>query len=191
MKKIRNTRKFFYEIQKIKFIDRFLLVGMIILFCESLASVFLITEPSNIIEHIDDTIRTAMVSIFGYFISASFLQNADMRGQPASQQPSAAPQISRDTDSPDARSAIHAAPQSGEIQAPAPEKITERRRPHASKTQILIVGVMFVCSILGLIIIKYFGQDNDYALLGQMQFKDIACGCVGFLIGIPAANTSE
>ena len=61
------------EIRKLKLVEIYLIIIMIILLLQSVATLFLPSRQEDTNDRIDVVLRTTMASIFGYFVSSKAL----------------------------------------------------------------------------------------------------------------------
>ncbi len=140
----------------IKLIDKCLIVFMVILLFQSLYILFanqIISQNNN---SVDVVIRSAIASIFGYFISANFIKSKE------------------------ASLPTHHAPATPAKKPVTPPDCFTR------SVQVIIVTVLGLISLVALIINRNLSVIPDSSIPTITQLRDIVFGCVGFLLGYPS-----
>ena len=68
--------------------------------------------------------------------------------------------------------------------------ITEEDNPliQSNSLQIIIISTLCICSIFIVIGVRYFAGSDSNETATLSQFRDIICGSIGFLIGMPSGT---
>lgn len=184
------------SIQKIKLVDRCLILFMMILMAQSTYSLFTNESHSQETGSIDIMVRTTSAAIFGYFLSVNFIKRpAGKTGGGAAT--SAAPTIIQDK-----RGGAGITGQIGfttNSKAEPPiifgvaESITDEllEESETSQLQIIIATVIGVFALCVLILIRNFSAISPAMLATISQMRDFVSGCVGFLLGSPGTDTKH
>lgn len=171
--------------------DRYLIVIMLLLFAYSVTAIFMSTPNSDAIKSIDTIVRTTMASIFGYFISSNFIKNETGTVAGIVDDSLIISPVSENADPEDGDITITSTRTQAEGKTETREiKITGKRRmiPLANELQINVIGLLCVCSFIVLFSVRimYHIEINEIELISQL--RDIICGSVGFLIGMPSES---
>lgn len=188
--------------QKIHLVDKCLLLLMLVLLSQS--AYILFTNSGQVVEanHIDIIIRTASASIFGYLLSANFIQHSKATTPTKKETIQATDPLTQNTEQADAlqhgidfvSSDTAANPVSDSANSTtAPPK--QEQIPPCARIQIITATVIALFCLLALIFVRdVAGHDNSTNPTTSAvvaQFRDFVSGCVGFLIGCPTPRSSE
>lgn len=174
--------------------DRYLIVMMILLFSYSVIAIFMSEPNSDAIKSIDTIVRTTMASIFGYFISSNFIKNETNRLAEIVDENLVISPVTEKTGQEKEDITITS------TKGPAEEKeetkqisLMGKRRmmPLANELQINVIGLLCVCSFIVLCAVRimYHLKIDELELISQL--RDIICGSVGFLIGMPSESINK
>lgn len=163
--------------KRISLKDKSLIVIMIILLWQSGYNLFAGDGGSPHSGSIDVVVRTTSAAIFGYFLSANFLNKK-------------VPQMKRQ----DKEEKIK------EISCICTEIEEEREKGEVDKkeenstyfvAQVLIAAVIGIVSLLVLIIARDIEAAPVSSISALAQFRDFVSGCIGFLIGVPDTKNTK
>lgn len=170
-------------------VDRSLLLCMAVLLGQSAYSLFVPGPGGPLADEIDIIVRTAAASIFGYFLSGSFLSCA---GQDSASPLPVSGHMLKTADSagPTGRIGFSAA---------APETVSGTAETRAAAparcVQTTVAAVLGLFCLVVLVILRNTGgTPSNSATATVVQFRDFVSGCVGYLIGSPthlSAHTSS
>ncbi len=153
--------------RKIHLIDKCLLLLMLVLLSQS--AYILLANNGSVAEtnHIDVIVRTASASIFGYLISANFIQHGG-----------SAPSETKEQQEPDTKA-----------------QQDEPRPPVCARIQIITATAIALFCLITLIVVRnmsgHDGTTNPSTAAVIAQFRDFVSGCVGFLIGCPTPKSED
>ena len=191
-------------LRRIHAVDKSLLLFMAVLLAQSVYNLFVPGAAGQATGDIDIVVRTSAAAIFGYFLSANFIQRASSVGQaPAEGQthiletgsessPSAGPvaRIGFDTGAEPAEPA-----QPGDIQIQ--ESSAQTGTAPAGCLQIKVATVIGLSSLAALLVLRNLSQWDllpvqwEAVSATAAQLRDFVSGCVGFLIGCPTESDSQ
>lgn len=169
-------------------VDWFLMIFMLILFCYLVFHLFIIGSVSQDTGSIDVIVRTSIASIFGYFISSNFIRtDVSITTQNTDDPNIQLSSTSADT-SPYHRTSAQIGFQTS-MSSPSEElgKISFSEnasiptRP-CKKTQIIVVSVIGLISLVLLFVIRYFQNITPESTATISQLRDFVSACIGFLI---------
>ncbi len=157
------------EWKRVKLLDRYLIVIMAVLMIYAVATIFSGTPTSSpeVAGGCDIVVRTTIASIFGYFISSNF----------AIREISFIPS----NDKVDDNYNLSEQPKS----KPSSERVPQ------NCLQIKIIGTLCLCTILVMAFTRFFSSADSKVLTTLSLFRDIICGSIGFLIGMPSDNGKQ
>lgn len=174
-----RSQRILRQYRKIKLVDRYLIIVMIILMTQSLIGLFTPFGDESITDRIDVVMRTTMASIFGYFVSANFIHD-----DPEDDPPEIVVKIPADC--------IHSEPkQTQEALSEPVDSPPQPTKKNQLQLQVKVVGCVCIFSIFALVLIRYFAIDSTHSLAFIFLFRDFVCGCVGFLIGMPNEKPAD
>ncbi len=202
-------KSIFTQWKSIKLIDRYLIVIMCFLMAYSIATVFIGTPmvAQDIANSCDVVVRTTIASIFGYFISSNFAKRETRFNLPEEEavdytSSDSTPQIKpNQIQSTTATSKIGFAPDdpsspsTDPLALPASSyNLTTNNNPPQQSTQlgrnnclqINIIGSLCILTLLILVVTRFFTTADARVVATLTQFRDIICGSIGFLIGMPS-----
>ena len=170
-------------------VDRSLLLCMAVLLGQSAYSLFVPGPGGPLADEIDIIVRTAAASIFGYFLSASFLSCGGQSG-PSPAAVSGHTMKAADSGGPMGRIGFA---------ADAPEPSPENPEPWSAASggcvQTSVAAALGLFCLVTLVLLRNTGgTPSDSATATVVQFRDFVSGCVGYLIGCPThlpAHTSS
>lgn len=150
---------------------------------------------------VDIVAHTTIASIFGYFISLNFVKNETQGGHfPVSDthhsrsysQASTGSEIGFKSgmDLNDEEKARQTSFSPASV-ASSPFGSSAEIRPSSNRLQIQIVGTLCLFSVIALIYMRYFVEITAEQTAALLQFRDIICGSIGFLIGMPTAKSNS
>lgn len=188
--------------------DRYLIIIMLVLMAYSIATLFTGTTKaaSEVASGCDIVVRTTVASIFGYFISSNFAkrENSFICVEDEEIKLNAIKQCSADTAN-EIRSAMvinkigfTAECETGvnvkeNFNSNPPSFINNNQIPNniegCNRLQINIIGMLCLMTILILAYARFFSSVDAKSLAIFSQYRDLICGSIGFLIGIPSENT--
>lgn len=154
-------------IAKIRLIDRFLILFMLIILLYTAIGLFTGAPDSQSGDMIDTIIRTSAASIFAYFISSNF--KGSNTANPASGSDS-----SQNESPPSADSA--------EEPAKSPAAESPAAGASCGKLQVIIVSSIGGFALLLLFIAKFFIAEASEISATVSQLRDFVSACIGFLI---------
>lgn len=176
-------------------VDKSLLLFMVLLLLQSAYSIFFPSEAAPAVGDIDVIIRTSSAAIFGYFLSANFVNRSSAQTEAASA-PAAlttAAQAGTEAGAPKNQIGFTAgdtALESGGAQT-APSPSLPAWLPDTSCLQVATATVIGLFCLVVLLILRNMGAAGSQLLASDsvsatvVQFRDFVSGCVGFLIGFP------
>lgn len=180
------------SLRKIHLVDKCLLLLMLLLLAQSAYILFVNKGGSAEAGHIDIIVRTAAASIFGYFLSANFVQRnitAMHEGKQAAPPPGAGEaqsEIPQSAEGP-APAISGAEPDGGNTNETVPPQ--KDQAPECARLQIITATAIAVFCLLALILVRNLNVNdeagNPSAVAVLSQYRDFVSGCVGFLIGCP------
>lgn len=178
------------EFSRIHLVDKCLIVFMAILLAQSAFGLIAGEAWAARANDVDVIVRTAAASIFGYFLSANFIDRGSARAEERPQQEDLQAQQPGSREEP---------PLSGESldamslpEAPAEEALQPDPDPEA-RLQILVAAGIGLFCLAALILLRNIGGYTGATLSATAaatvtQFRDFVSGCVGFLIGCPTSR---
>lgn len=205
---MKEEKKFFDKIKadfkRIHLVDKYLIVFMMILLLQSAYCLFMQGGLSKEAGNVDIIVRTSAAGIFGYFLSANFINRSvgkdtgkriDSSAKSTQERKAADPgDGGENTIKNKMGFAIPSSADSSEegkaevlsVEEEEPEELT-------GQLQIVIAATIGLFCLLVLIFMR--NMVGDDLLLGSTssstatvaQFRDFVSGCVGFLIGCPTS----
>ena len=189
----------------VSLVDRCLLVFMGVLLLQSAWRIFCPEAGSGLAGDIDIIIRTSSAAIFGYFLSANFLCQAPEGDESGGVQSTAAP--TRTTGGPAEERPVdrlrgqigfaagpesEAQPGTGSVQ-PAQGGGTRRICAHLQVLAAAGIGLFCLLTLILACDVAHWDEMGVSASVTATiaQFRDFVSGCVGFLIGSPAAGSGS
>lgn len=176
------------HITKIKLVDRFLIIFMLILLLYTAIGLFTGMTDSQSGDTIDTIVRTSSASIFGYFISTNFIKAnaAHSITDPHINSPDL-PMPANDENL-----SVQLSAQNGSA-SPADDAegpVTDIPPNHTfcSKLQVTIVSSIGGCALILLFIIKFFIAETSGIPATVSQLRDFVSACIGFLISCGRAK---
>lgn len=178
------------EIAGIHLVDKCLIVFMALLLIQSAYSLCFPGAPSSQTSDIDVIIRTSSAAIFGYFLSANFINHGLSSGEPGEDMPDSGagkPEIEI------SEVGVHEREQKDRL-IKGPGKQFTRGYMEASRLQILMAAGVGLFCLISLIIMRNItafselSQSSPSVTATVAQFRDFVSGCVGFLIGCPTSG---
>lgn len=196
---------------KIHLVDRCLLIFMLIFLIQSAYSMFFFDAASQQNNDIDIIIRTSSSAIFGYFLSANFVQHTvssngtvqssdittkSIRGFSQSES------VKKDEISGLIVSRADTAVQdeTKEMLTFTPTNTNVSLEPVSQSTscshlQIIVATIIGLFCLIMLLLIRnaeHLGLSlTESSTIAAVQFRDFVSGCVGFLIGCPTRNSIQ
>lgn len=177
-------------------VDRGLLLFMAVLLTQSAYSLFFHAPASPIADDIDVIVRTASAAIFGYFLSANFVNRVAARPSAAARGQSDLSAASPpDTTAPQNQIGFRASqvpPLQGEIRTTSVP--SDSLTLESSCLQVIAATVIGLFCLVALIMLRNISQwdpallTSDSTTATVAQFRDFVSGCVGFLIGFPTRS---
>ena len=191
-------------LRRIHAVDKSLLLFMAVLLAQSVCNLFVPGAAGQATGDIDIVVRTSAAAIFGYFLSANFIQRASSAGQAptggqthiletgSESSPSAGPvaRIGFDTGAEPAEPA-----QPGNIQLQ--ESAAQTETAQAGCLQVKVATVIGLSCLAALLVLRNLSQWGllpahwEAASATVAQLRDFVSGCVGFLIGCPTQSDSQ
>lgn len=188
---------------KIHLIDKCLIIIMFLLLLQSGFSLFSNYKVTPEINTIDTIVRTAIASIFGYFLSSNFIRHLRMERMEEGSSNNITifeSEKSHDRKGHDIKSSIgfsiphtDESLESGKITV-TPEPKSLQQSNTAGHLQIIVTASIAIFCLIVLIIfrnVSYFTGEfpaTSSFLATISQFRDLISGCIGFLIGAPTSN---
>lgn len=172
-------------------VDKSLLLFMVLLLAQSAYTLFV--PGGTAVSDIDIMVRTSAAAIFGYFLSGSFTGRSSLsQGKtPSDKDVRKMERAEGEQGAPVGQ--IGFAPAEAEWTAgmgkvrPAPPET-----PAAACLQVGIAAGIGLFCLAALLLFRHMGgEERSAAAATVVQFRDFVSGCVGFLIGSPARQTSE
>lgn len=176
-------------------VDKGLLLFMALLLLQSAYTIFFPTEADPAVSDINVIIRTSSAAIFGYFLSANFVNRSSVQTETVS-----APSPLTITAQAEAETGVpknqigftagDATMESGGTQS-VPSPSLPVWLPDTSCLQVATATVIGLFCLLVLLILRNMGAAGGQLLASDsvsatvVQFRDFVSGCVGFLIGFP------
>lgn len=212
-----NKRKFFNKLKldfnKIHLVDKYLILFMVVLMVQSAFSLFAQGQLSAEAGDIDIIVRTSAAAIFGYFLSANFVNRSIKKGGGNEDNDSGARRVTTNrnltasTDGEDstiknkmgfAIPGVESNQEDGGIHeysddADEPEEAEEL----TSQLQIVIAATIGLFCLIVLIFLRdvaaqnMAGDSTSSSMATVTQFRDFVSGCVGFLIGCPTSGQKK
>ena len=176
-------------------VDKSLLLFMVLLLLQSAYSIFFPSEVNPAVGDIDVIIRTSSAAIFGYFLSANFVNRSSVQTEMVSA-PAAlttAAQAGSEVSAPKSQIGFTAEDtdlESGGTQS-TPSPSLPAWLPDTNCLQVSTATVIGLFCLLVLLILRNMGASGSQLLASDsvsatvVQFRDFVSGCVGFLIGFP------
>ncbi len=150
--------------RNISFLDKVLIVFMIILLCELIFIMIDETQLTELEGRIEVVFRTSAASIFGYFLSSNFLNRShedNRKKEPAKKKEA------------------------------APQRLSIKEKT-AINFQIVVAAFIGLVSIAVLIYIRNFDEPGNLANVASVsQFRDFFSASVGFLLGDVSNRNKE
>lgn len=176
-------------------VDKSLLLFMVLLLLQSAYSIFFPSEADPAVGDIDVIIRTSSAAIFGYFLSANFVNRSSVQTETVSAPAplTTAAQAGTEVSAPKSQigfTAEDTALESGGTQS-IPSPSLPAWLPDSSCLQVATATVIGLFCLLVLLILRNMGASGSQLLASDsvsatvVQFRDFVSGCVGFLIGFP------
>ena len=176
-------------------VDRSLLLCMAVLLGQSAYSLFVPGPGGPLADEIDIIVRTAAASIFGYFLSANFVNRSSVQTETVSAPAplTTAAQAGTEVGAPKSQigfTAEDTALEGGGIQS-VPSPSLPAWLPDTNCLQVATATVIGLFCLLVLLILRNMGASGSQLLASDsvsatvVQFRDFVSGCVGFLIGFP------
>ncbi len=184
-------KRFFTFWRRVCFVDKFLLLTLLILLAEISCTLFFSLPSGKEANTIDVMVRTSAAAIFGYFVSANFDKGKKVQNSTA-----AAPKEL----SPSPPSSTTVKGQLGfsaESSSKKPEKgfaSGSTKKTGCSRRackQEIIVAVIGAAALGILLVFRNFGMEHDSAAGTVAQLRDFVSGCVGFLISSISSGDEE
>ena len=179
-------------------VDKSLLLFMVLLL-QSAYSIFFPSEAAPAVGDIDVIIRTSSAAIFGYFLSANFVNRSSAQPEAASA-PAAlttAAQAGTEANAPKNQigfTAGDAALESGGAQT-VPSPSLPAWLPDSSCLQVTAATVIGLFCLVVLLVLRNTADSqllsSDSVSATVVQFRDFVSGCVGFLIGFPTHTSRQ
>lgn len=182
-------------------VDKSLLLFMALLLLQSAYSIFFPSEADPAVGDIDVIIRTSSAAIFGYFLSANFVNRSSAQTEAVSA-PAALTTVAQagtEVGAPKNQigfTAGDAAMESGGTQS-VPSPSLPAWLPDTNCLQVATATVIGLFCLVVLLILRNMGAASGQLLASDsvsatvVQFRDFVSGCVGFLIGFPAHANSR
>lgn len=182
-------------------VDKSLLLFMALLLLQSAYSIFFPSEGDPAVGDIDVIIRTSSAAIFGYFLSANFVNRSSAQTEAVSA-PAALTTVAQagtEVGAPKNQigfTAGDAAMESGGTQS-VPSPSLPAWLPDTNCLQVATATVIGLFCLVVLLILRNMGAASGQLLASDsvsatvVQFRDFVSGCVGFLIGFPAHANSR
>lgn len=180
------------SLDKIKLIDKCLIVFMMLLMIQSTYNLFVNEANSNGGTNIDILIRTTEASIFGYFLSANFIKKdkrSRMNNSSIKEEQLRVNEnkdITREKKNDNSSNEVEAI-KNNYIQSTDNEYYLEEEGDEntTSEQQVIIVTVIGVVSLIAIIIARDFNINTTASAATISQLRDFVSGSVGFLLGCP------
>lgn len=182
-------------------VDKSLLLFMALLLLQSAYSIFFPSEADPAVGDIDVIIRTSSAAIFGYFLSANFVNRSSAQTEAVSA-PAALTTVAQagtEVGAPKNQigfTAGDAAMESGGTQS-VPSPSLPAWLPDTNCLQVATATVIGLFCLVVLLILRNMGAASGQLLASDsvsatvVQFRDFVSGCVGFLIGFPTHANSR
>ena len=176
-------------------VNRSLLLFMAVLLLQSVYGMFAQSGVNALTEEIDVILHTSAASIFGYLLSANFINHVPASQTAVSTGPAAAVSTvatAAAPSSPRSRigfSAEASGMEPGGVQGEAPPLLS--KSPDTNRLQVITATVIGLFCLAVLLILRNVGASgeafaaSDSVSATVVQFRDFISGCVGFLIGFP------
>lgn len=166
--------------RRISLKDKCLIVIMMIIMWQSIYGLFIGEGASQHSGSIDVVIRTTSAAIFGYFLSANFLNKK-------------VPQMKTNNKQDMAEQTTCICTTVKENHNEGKEESKQEKKQELEDTtyfiaQILIAASIGIISLIVLIIARDIPEATVQSVSSLSQFRDFVSGCVGFLIGIPESR---
>lgn len=159
--------------------DRCLLFIMLILLLSSIHNLFTPPPPTTDAANIDVIVRTTMAGIFGYFLSANFLNGDCDKCTTKSENDNIKNKICNDYDN-------SIKPMNFlDLDNTSPLPKNFNRYLYNKNLQMLIATIICLISITVLLIAKDFNFLSNTVNPTVVQFRDFISACIGFLLGNP------
>ena len=196
MKKLRSCGTSFCKAwSSIHWVDKSLILFMLLLLGQSACSLFLPDRRTQSVHDIDIIVRTSSASIFGYFLSANFVNRSSVQTETVSAPAplTTAAQAGTEVGAPKSQigfTAEDTALEGGGIQS-VPSPSLPAWLPDTNCLQVATATVIGLFCLLVLLILRNMGASGSQLLASDsvsatvVQFRDFVSGCVGFLIGFP------
>ncbi len=176
-------------------VNKSLLLFMVLLLLQSAYSIFFPSEADPAVGEIDVIIRTSSAAIFGYFLSANFVNRSSVQTETVSAPAplTTAAQAGTEVGAPKSQigfTAEDTALEGGGIQS-VPSPSLPAWLPDTNCLQVATATVIGLFCLLVLLILRNMGASGSQLLASDsvsatvVQFRDFVSGCVGFLIGFP------
>lgn len=169
-----KIEKFKKNLEKVKPVDRFIILVLIILLFHSCYSIY-IDKPNEeiFVSKIDVVIRTVFSSIFGYILSSNFLSSANnMTNIPKAE----VSEISKnliDSIEEDVQ----------QFEKDFSKTINDSNNVNNKDIQVYVIGIMAVITLITLLCARHFLTEQTINQTAVAHLRDICVGSIGFLVG--------
>ena len=187
--------------KKIHLVDKCLIIFMGALLIQATYSILSKGDNNSEATNIDVIVRTSAAAIFGYFLSANFIQDCDNLEEPESEPKTKfSSSISEDKKDTKTTNQIGFKPPSSDNDMELGSAKSSPEPKHSSqnnKLQIVIATIvgLFCLTVLSVMRNIYASNPDLKATHDVMaiisQFRDFVSGCVGFLIGCPTSRRNN
>lgn len=163
--------------RRISIKDKALIIIMAILMWQSAYILFIGDGANPNSKSIDVVVRTTSAAVFGYFLSANFLnKNAE-----------------KDEDSKEDRieETTCICENVKKIERNKADEVGDEQYNTYFITQIIIAAAIGIISLIILSVARDIPGIPIESVSALAQFRDFVSGCVGFLIGIPSGKNSK
>ena len=210
---MKTEKKFFdkikYDFKRIHLVDKYLIVFMAVLLLQSAYSLFVQRELSNGAGDIDIIVRTSAAAIFGYFLSANFINRSvgketGRKTDGSKDKTTIYPQNKAFSDSGETtikNQMGFAVPETGSsLEEGKAEPLSDEEEVMEELTgqlQVVIAATIGLFCLLVLIFMRnivgnaLMPGSSSSSIATVAQFRDFVSGCVGFLIGCPTSDPKK
>ena len=187
-------------LSKIHPVDRSLVIFMAVLLLQSAYSLFAPQEAGNAAGDIDIIIRTSSAAIFGYFLSANFIQHMTGTEEPVQQTANRIAPVEGEplmASSQPEQAALSASDSSQEGAEGETEEEASQELPAANCLQVVVATGIGLFCLVALLVLRNLSQwglvsaESNSVASAVVQLRDFVSGCVGFLIGCPTHSDRQ
>lgn len=166
--------KYKKSLDKIKPVDRFIIIVLIILLVHSCYSVY-INKPAEeiFVSKIDVVIRTVFSSIFGYVLSSNFLRTT----------PEATKTLKEEVFKISENFVNNIEENVEQFENDLTKAYDYKYSVNNSDIQVYVIGIMAVTTLLVLLCARHFLTEETINQTAIAHLRDICVGSIGFLVG--------